>query len=176
MIPGSIAGQIADLYKKIAEMDRRSRNRRRTGTVEEVDYDAGKYRVLLSEQDGKKYLTPWIKTKQMGAGAVKIDVLLSKGEQVDVISENGDLTDAQIDLSTYSDNNPRTNSDTPYLISIGDASFALSGDTLTQTAGTINLNGDVKVSGTITCNGVDISDTHTHGGVEPGSGSSSTPN
>lgn len=175
MIPNNLPDQIADLYGKLAEMDRRSRNRRRTGTIAEIDYDKGKYRVKISEQDGKPFLTSWVKTRQLGAGLVKVDVLLQAGEQVDVISENGDGTDAVIDLSTYSDSNERTNKDTPYLISIGDASFALSGDTLTQTAGTIKLIGDVEVTGTITCNDKDISDTHKHKDVMPGGSLSGVP-
>lgn len=42
-------------------------------------------------------------------------------------------------------------------------------------APTINLRGAVHVSGSIDCNGVNISDTHTHGGVSPGSSRTSTP-
>lgn len=39
-----------------------------------------------------------------------------------------------------------------------------------------NINGDVNINGTVTNNGKDISSTHTHGGVEPGSGNTSVPN
>ena len=41
--------------------------------------------------------------------------------------------------------------------------------------GTITIKGSVKVQGTITCNDVNISDTHTHGGVESGGSRTSTP-
>ncbi|MFN6987428.1 MAG: phage baseplate assembly protein V, partial [Rhizobium oryzihabitans] len=97
-----------ELYVRMAELERRNRNRRRKGTIAEVSDDKSKYRVKLSEQeDGKPYLTPWIKARTLAAGGVKVDVLYSVGEQVDVVSENGDLTDAQIDFSTYSDDNAR---------------------------------------------------------------------
>lgn len=175
MIPATTSDQIADLYHKIAEMDRRSRNRRRTGTVAEVDYDNGKYRVKISETDGKPFLTPWIKTRQLGAGMVKIDVLLKEGEQVDVISENGDGTDAVIDLSTYSESNGRDNTDTPYQVKIGEAVFEMSGDTMNLVAGKINFQGDLEIDGTIKCNGIDISDTHKHKDTMPGGGLSGAP-
>jgi phage baseplate assembly protein gpV len=116
----SLVDQITDLYVRMAELERRNRNRRRKGTIAEVSDDKSKYRVKLSEQDGKPYLTPWIKARTLAAGGVKVDVLYSVGEQVDVVSENGDLTDAQIDFSTYSDDNARENSDTPFHIKIGD--------------------------------------------------------
>ncbi len=117
----SLVDQITELYVRMAELERRNRNRRRKGTIAEVSDDKSKYRVKLSEQeDGKPYLTPWIKARTLAAGGVKVDVLYSVGEQVDVVSENGDLTDAQIDFSTYSDDNARENSDTPFHIKIGD--------------------------------------------------------
>ena len=51
----------------------------------------------------------------------------------------------------------------------GDAFISL------DAAGTITLKGKVQVQGTITCNGVNISDTHTHGNVEPGPARTGTP-
>lgn len=116
----SLVDQITDLYMRMAELERRNRNRRRKGTIAEVSDDKSKYRVKLSEQAGKPYLTTWIKARTLAAGGVKVDVLYSVGEQVDVVSENGDMTDAQIDFSTYSDDNARENSDTPFHIKIGD--------------------------------------------------------
>jgi len=116
----SLIDQITDLYVRMAELERRNRNRRRKGTIAEVSGDKSKYRVKLSEQAGKPYLTPWIKARTLAAGGVKVDVLYSVGEQVDVVSENGDMTDAQIDFSTYSDDNARENSDAPLHIKIDD--------------------------------------------------------
>ncbi|MFJ6324081.1 MULTISPECIES: phage baseplate assembly protein V [unclassified Rhizobium] len=112
--------QIADMLHRIAELERRNRNRRRKGTVAEVSDDKSKYRVKLSDQNGKPYLTPWIKARTLAAGGVKVDVLYQAGEQVDVVSESGDIADAQIDFSTYSDANARENKDMPLHIKIGD--------------------------------------------------------
>ena len=109
MIPRYLPDQIADLYQRLGEIERRARNRKRTGVIEEGPDDKGRYRVKLSDADDQPYLTGWIKPKTLGAGATKIDVVHSKGEQVDVVSESGDMTDAVIDLATYSDSNARAN-------------------------------------------------------------------
>lgn len=116
----TLADTIADMSYRIAELERRNRNRRRKGKIVEVSEDKSRYRVELSRQDGKSFQTPWIKARTLAAGGVKVDVLYSVGEQVDVVSENGDMTDAQIDFSTYSDDNGRENTDTPFHIKIGD--------------------------------------------------------
>ena len=143
MIPRTLGGQIADLYYRLAEIERRARNRKRTGTIAEVGEgdNAGKYRVLISEQGGKPYLSPWMKSRTIGAAGVKFDITRTVGEQVDVVSESGDLTDAVIDMSTYSDENARENtSNVPLHIKIGDAVLEMSGDGLTVTASNVIVN------------------------------------
>lgn len=143
MIPSELPDQIADLYGRLNEIERRARNRKRTGTVAEVGTgdNAGKYRVKMGEPNGKPYLSPWIKPRTLGAGGVKIDVVLSEGEQVDVNSESGDLADATIDLSTYSEANARANSENaPLHIKIGDTVIQASGDSVTLTSGSGHLN------------------------------------
>lgn len=150
MIPKTLTGQVADLYYRLAEIERRARNRKRTGTIAEVGSgeNAGKYRVQLSEPGGKPYLSPWMKTRTVGAGGVKIDVVRTVGEQVDVVSESGDLTDAVIDMSIYSDENARENGgNVPLHIKIGDAVLAMSGDEVRILAGKIVLDGEVHLGG-----------------------------
>lgn len=150
MIPKTLTGQVADLYYRLAEIERRARNRKRTGTIAEVGSgeNAGKYRVQLSEPGGKPYFSPWMKTRTVGAGGVKIDVVRTVGEQVDVVSESGDLTDAVIDMSTYSDENARENGgNVPLHIKIGDAVLAMSGAEVRIMAGKIVLDGEVHLGG-----------------------------
>lgn len=182
MIPRDLPGQIADLYSRIGEMERRARNRKRTGIVEEGPDDQGRYRVKLSEPGGTPFITGWIKAKTLGAGNVKIDVVHVKGEQVDVVSESGDLADAVIDLATYSDANARENSSTPLHIKIGGTVLEVTGEAVTLTAGTINFKGDLNVEGAVaitgaslTHNGVNISATHVHGGVAVGGADTAEP-
>ena len=139
----------SDLIFRVAELERRQRNRRRKGTIAEIGEgeNAGKYRVKLSEQGSNPYLTGWLGTRQIAGGLVKIDALRSVGEQVDVVSENGELTDAEIDMSTYSNANPRANPGAPLHIQIGAASFVMSGDALRVTAGLIVFDGEVHLGG-----------------------------
>lgn len=141
MIPKQIADQIADLYHRIAELERRGRNRRRSGVVAQGPDGQGRYRIELSSQDGRPFLTGWIKPRTLGAGGAKIDVVFSQGEQVDVTSESGDLTDAVIDMATYSDALARENPDNvPLHIKIGETVIAASGDGVTITASSGHLN------------------------------------
>ena len=124
----TLVEQLTDMMHRIAELERRNRNRRRKGTIAEVSDDKSKYRVKLSDQNGKPYLTPWIGARTLAAGGVKVDVLYQAGEQVDVVSENGDMTDAQIDFSTYSAANARENKDMPLHIKIGKTVVEASAD------------------------------------------------
>ena len=164
MIPKTLSKQIADLYFRVAEVERRGRNRKRTGTIAEVGTgdNAGKYRVQLSKPNGKPFLSPWMKARTVGAGGVKIDVVRTVGEQVDVISESGELTDAVIDMSTYSDANSRENAENvPMHIKIdGDGVIICSSLTISAN---VTINGDVAIVGSgLTHNGRNVGSTHTH--------------
>lgn len=176
MIPTTLPEQMADLYSRIAELERRNRNRKRTGTVKHADHEKGLYRVALSEQGGKPYLTGWIRPKQLGAGLVKIDILLSEGEQVDVVSETGDLTDAQIDLSSYSEQNARDNSDIPFKVTIGETVWSLSGDKARLEASKIEIDGDIDLGGGyLRHKGKNVGDDHSHTKVVEGGDLSGPP-
>ncbi len=171
MIPKEIPEQIAHLHHRLAEIERRARNRKRTGTIAEGPNDKGQYRVKISEQGGTPYLSPWVKPKTYGAGGVKMDVVYTAGEQIDLVSESGDLTDAVIEMSTYSEVNARENTgNTPFHLKIGSTVIQAGGESVTITAGAITLE-----SGTLTHNGKNIGDTHVHGGVVVGGSDTSTP-
>lgn len=171
MIPKEIPEQIANLHHRLAEIERRARNRKRTGTIAEGPNDKGQYRVKISEQGGTPYLSPWVKPKTYGAGGVKMDVVYTAGEQIDLVSESGDLTDAVIEMSTYSEANARENTgNTPFHLKIGSTVIQAGGDSVTITTGAITLE-----SGTLTHNGKNIGDTHVHGGVVVGGSDTSTP-
>lgn len=138
---------IMSLGTRVTELERRVANKRRTGVVSEVDHERGLYRVELSKQNGRAFQTPWIPARSLGAGGVKFDVLHTVGEQVDVLSENGDLTDAVVDLASYSNDNARENANTPLHIKIGDTVITASGDGVTIKAGKIVLDGEVHLGG-----------------------------
>lgn len=147
MIPSDLAGQIADIYRRLAEGERRARNRKRTGKVSEVDYKKGVARVQLSAQDGKAYLSPWMPWKEIAAGGIKSHIPPTVGEQVDVVSESGDLTDAVIDMSTPSNANPRPHDGPEAVITKGGSTVTISDGAVVIKAGKIVLDGDVHLGG-----------------------------
>ncbi len=105
----NIFDTIGELQREVAELKRRNRNRKRTGKIVEVDAPKGVARVELLEKGagGKPYKTAWIPWKEVRQGDVATFNPPSVGEQVEVVSENGDLTDAVIDASIPSNANPR---------------------------------------------------------------------
>lgn len=171
MIPDTPEAVVTDLYHRIAEIERRNRNRKRTGRIAEGPDDKGRYRVKISEQGGTPYLSPWVKPKTYAAGWVKMDVVYSVDEQVDLVSESGDLTDAVIEMSTYSEANARENTgNVPLHIKIGSTVIQAGGDGVAIKSGAITLE-----SATLTHNGKNIGDTHVHGGIVVGGSDTSTP-
>ena len=100
--PETLPDQLAWLVRRVAELERRDRNRQRTGKVSEVDLDKGLARVEFEVRDGEPYKSAWIPWKEIAAGGIKTHIPPTVGEQVDVVSENGELTDAVIDMSTPS--------------------------------------------------------------------------
>ncbi|MBN7778927.1 phage baseplate assembly protein V [Nitratireductor aquimarinus] len=98
--------RIVEAERRIAELERRGRNRKRTGVVAELDLKKGLARVRISDGD-RPFLSPWVPWKEIAAGGIKSHIPPTVGEQVDLVSESGDLTDAVIDMSTPSNSNPR---------------------------------------------------------------------
>jgi phage baseplate assembly protein gpV len=183
MIPRDLPGQIAHLYQRLGEIERRARNRKRTGVIEEGPDDQGRYRVKLTEGDGTTpFMTGWIKPKTVSAGGTKIDVVYTAGEQVDVTSESGDLTDAVIDFSTYSDSNARANSSNSAVhLTNGGTTVEIADGTVTITTPNVKMTADVEITGDVTItgpvtitgaslthNGLNVGSTHVHGGVSVG--------
>lgn len=139
---------IADLYHRIADLERRQQNARRTGTVESVDPDKGLARVRLNEdaKDGKPYLTAEIPWKMPSNGAVSINIPPSVGQQVDVVSESGDLTDATIDASLRSNANPLPGANPgDGVVTTGSTRIFFSGSEVRITSPKIVLEGDVHL-------------------------------
>lgn len=128
MIPRTLPEQIADLYRRLGEVERRNRNRKRTGKIADIDFEKGLARVELSTQDGKPYLSPWMPWKEVASGGIKSHIPPTQGEQVDVVSESGDLTDAVIDMSVPSSTNPRPHDGPEAVITKGSVRIFISDD------------------------------------------------
>jgi phage baseplate assembly protein V len=98
---------VADLYERLATLERRLANQRRKGTIHEVDTAKKVARVSLGESaDGKLVLSPWVPWQAPAMGAFKINIPPSVGEQVTIESDSGDMTDAVINNSLRSNANP----------------------------------------------------------------------
>lgn len=137
---------VAELLRRIAEIERRGRNANRVGTVvseEDIDAEKGLARVTLSEKDGKTYKTDWLPWSEQSAGAAKTHFPPSKGQQVRVRSQNGDLSDGEIELSVPSDTNtrPSKKADENVLLNRGKTRIAVSddGDTVTLSCGSSSI-------------------------------------
>jgi phage baseplate assembly protein V len=77
--------EIREMVRRIADLERRLDNSVIHGTVDQVDYDKGVYRV----RDGE-FLTPWLPMTEM-AGLASSWNPLEKGQQVRVISPGGEI-------------------------------------------------------------------------------------
>lgn len=174
-IPRDLAGQVTDLYGRIAEIERRNRNRKRTGKITALDLSKGLARVEFQNEAGKPYIGPWMPWKEVAAGGIKSHIPPTVGEQVDVVSENGDMTDGIIDMSTPSNDNPRPHDGPEAVITYGGSRLVIGDGVVTITAD-VEINGALRIVGdAVTHNGTNISDTHVHGGVMTGIADTNTP-
>lgn len=179
-IPRTLPEQVADLYRRIAELERRGRNRKRTGVVREVDNAKGLARVEISIDGERPFMSPWVPWKEIAAGGIKSHIPPTVGEQVDLVSESGDLTDAVIDMSTPSNHNVRPHDGPEAVITKGDSRIQIGDDEVTVKATNIRLTASaearVEVAGQVLTldesglrhNGANIGETHIHGGIVPG--------
>ena len=126
----TLANVIADLQRRLFELERRAANRKRTGVVDEIDTARGLARVRL--EDGEQaFRTGWLPWKEIAAGGISTHIPPTVGQQVDVTSESGDLTDGVIDFSTHSNANPRPHNGAEAVITKGQVRLFFSDDTLT---------------------------------------------
>ena len=100
--PTDLPGVVAYLARRVAEIERRMRGRSQEGRVVEADPAQGRYRVALREGDDE-FLSPWLRTEALSAGALRVQAEPTVGQTVRVRSESGDLTDGIIALSGYQD-------------------------------------------------------------------------
>lgn len=143
----TLEAQIAELYRRDAERTRRDRNRKRTGVVAEVDHEKGLARVKLSTQSGKDFLSGWLPWKEVASGGIKSHIPPTVGEQVNVVSESGDLTDAEIDMSVPSTANPRPHDGPEAVITKGDVRIQIADSRTDVNSPLVKIVGNVKIVG-----------------------------
>ncbi|WP_276200577.1 phage baseplate assembly protein V [Chelatococcus sp. XZ-Ab1] len=102
----TLSDLLAELLRRIAEVERRQDGLVKRGRVAEVDPAAGKVRLRLNEESAAEpFLSPWVPYAQM-AGALKVHSPPSVGQQMTVISETGDFQQGLAVPMTWSDRNP----------------------------------------------------------------------
>lgn len=170
----SFFARFNELERRVAEQERRNRNRRRTGTVVEVDNGKGLAKVKIKDGD-PPFISPWLPWKEVSAGGTSSHIPPTVGQQVDIISESGDLTDGVIDFSTHSNANPRPHDGPEAVIVHGDTRITL-GDGKVEMIADVTIKGSLAVEGgSVTHNETDIGATHRHGDVVSGSDQTGEP-
>ena len=175
--------RIVELERKVAEQERRNRNRRRTGVISDVDLENGLARVKLADKP-RVYKTGWLPWLEIAAGGTSSHIPPIVGEQVDVVCESGDLTDAVIDFSTHSDKHPRPHKGPEMVIKRpnGSVVITIADDKVTIKGADVEIEANVKIKGNVDIegdhvkhNGHRIDDQHKHKDTEPGAGQSGVP-
>lgn len=123
--------EFVEMQRRLFELERRAANRKRTGTVQKLDLDKGLARVLIENDGDRPFLSPWVPWKEIAAGGISSHIPPTVGQQVDVVSESGDLTDGIIDFSTHSNANPRPHNGPEAVIVKGSARLFIGDDTVT---------------------------------------------
>lgn len=144
-----------------AEADRRIANVAQIGKVISVDAETTRATVKIGD-----LTTPSIPVGQLRAGVMSFMWMPSVGEQVLVIAPSGDMAQAVITASIFAGNAPSASGAKP-MLDLG--------------GGTMIINGDVEVTGTLKADvdveaaGISLKE-HTHGDVAFGINDTGEPN
>lgn len=172
--------EIVELAARIAELERRFSGMMRHGTVEEIDTSRHRVRLKFgTDVEGKPFLSPWIPYAQL-AGALKVHMPPSVGQQFTLMAPAGDWQLAVAVPFTWSNQNPApSESGDESILTLGSVRMTLrAGGLEIKAAGvTFALSGDgVSITGgEVRHDGKNIGATHTHGGVTPGTAATQSP-
>jgi phage baseplate assembly protein V len=172
--------ELADLAARIAMLEARMAQAVVHGTVEQVDPAKGTVRLNLGPNDaGGVLLGPSVPYAQM-AGALKVHAPPVVGQQMTMLSPNGDWRQGIVLPMTWSAANPSPSAaGDQNVLTFGTATITLRADGLTIAVGSASIvisAGGVAITGTVlTHNATDVGDTHVHDGVVEGSDLSGTP-
>lgn len=97
--------ELAELSRRLADVERRLSNTMREGTVEAVDASRKRVRLRLGGSDGEPFLSPWIPYSQT-AGALKFHSPPSQGQQMTLLAPAGDIRRGQAIPFTWSNAEP----------------------------------------------------------------------
>lgn len=173
---------LAELARRIAELERRVSNTMRHGTVKEVDPKKQMVRLTLGDgDDGEEFLGPWVPYSQQ-AGALKIHSPPTVGQTMTMLSPGGDFEQGNAIPYTFSDANksPSEKGDETVVTYGENVRMQLSDKLIKMTVGGVDYNfsdqGIDVSNGHIKHNGLKIDSSHTHRDVVPGGGNTGIPN
>ncbi|MCX2722610.1 baseplate assembly protein [Roseibium salinum] len=170
-----ITGQVLDLQM----LKTRFGQMVRVGPVAEIDAAKG-YRIKLADTEDGPLLSPWLPHPESG-GQSSSWMPLSIGQVVGILSPNGDIRQGVLLRGGFTDGNQPPSADLAanvlkafgITITMKDGEVKIEGDVTIK--GDVKIEGDQEVSGDVDFteghvqhNGIDIGDTHVHGGVVPG--------
>lgn len=186
---------IRGLSQRIAELERKSDNAIRHGTVEEVDAKNKLVRLRVGGTDDEPFESPWVPYGQM-AGALKLHSPPSKGQQMTMFSPGGDFLQAVALPFHWSDQNPSpsdkedehvltfgswrltlkagelTIEGPEFTVKSGGSTFKVSGDGIVSEAGgtkhEVTDEGETTTGGKVRHDGKNIGKDHQHRDVMAG--------
>lgn len=127
--------ELADLARRVADLERRMANGVREGTVDQVDPAKKRVRLKLGGSDAEPFLSPWVPYSQQ-AGALKIHSPPSPGQQMTLISPAGDIRRGQAFPFTWSDAEPSpSDAGDQHVLTFGDLRLSLTAEGLTLQLG-----------------------------------------
>lgn len=179
---------LVELFRRVADMERRQANMVRHGTVAEVDPAKGRMRLKIGEgAGGSPFLSPWVPYAQV-AGALKVHAPPSVGQQMTMFSPTGDVRQAVAMPMTWSDQNAApSQSGSENVITFGSCRIELKGDEVLISGPKIRFvsgghsqeitgAGSKFSGGRVEHEGKNIGKDHTHGGIVPGNADTDIPN
>lgn len=167
------------LHNRVAALERRMAQSMRHGAVAEVNAAEGWVRLDLGEGDAGRLLSPKVPYAQF-AGALKVHTPPTVGQNMTLLAPTGDPRQAIAIPMTWSDQfaSP-SDSGAENVLTFGDVRVTIEDNAITAVIGGFTLKisaaGLAMAGGGIGHNGRNIGATHTHGGVEPGGGSTDEP-
>lgn len=171
---------LSDLLERLTALEGRVARMVRHGVVAQVDVPSGMVRIKIGSNDtGGDLLGPWVPYAQF-AGAAKVHLPPSVGQQMTMIAPGGDWEQALAVPATWSINQPSPSiSPDENVLTFGGIKLAIAPDSVVVVAGSVSFTispSGVDISGgSVTHNGVNIGSSHVHGGVQVGGGDTSTP-
>ncbi len=162
----AVASELALLRREVARLRRQMGQMRMAGKVHEVKSEAGDWRVRLDfgedPESGRKVLSPWVRVQPASAGALKIKIRPSEGEQMYLMSAAGVVgADSLAQWGAYDQDHPApageedvvierggarlTIADGRIVATVGDASITIADGKVTTKAESIVADGTLKL-------------------------------